>query len=595
MSSDFASYRLRPSLQTSIQELGWSNCTPVQSSVIPVILEGQDVAGLAQTGTGKTGAFLVPLIERIVCSMNPPETLADPEDVELHKKRAWADWKRHNFLLILVPTRELAEQVAEQATKLGTASNLRVAAVYGGVGYDKQKEALREGFEIIVATPGRLIDLYKEHLVDLRQVRAICFDEADRMFDMGFKDDMKFLLGRIPRERQFLVFSATLNFDVLNTAYQFGAHPVEFNISRDQPKAENVKDEIFHVGQEEKARYLLSLFKKTNPQQAIVFTNFKTNVDRLAKFLGDNGVSAVGISSLLTQAQRTRVMEQYKDAEHPVNVLVATDVAARGLDIQGVDLVINYDLPDDPENYVHRIGRTGRAGAEGRAFSFVSDRDVDALTRVEAYLHHKVTVGWMEDSELVQDFKPLFHDRGREGRPYSARPSSGGGGRFAGSGPRGGGRGEGRRDGPRDGSRGGGRDGGPRRGGRPDGARGAEQRGPDSGGSPRASANGSRPSVEGRPSRRSEGGGEARHRDRMNGGRHAENRGPRSQGGGSGTAQSASGQGGRAQQRGPLGKPQPNKGRPPRSGGSSARPGSGKAAPSIGQRVSSFFKRIIGG
>jgi len=240
--------------------------------------------------------------------------------------------------------------------------------------------------------------------LDLKQVRAVVFDEADRMFDMGFKDDMSFLLQRIPRERQFLVFSATLNFEVLNTAYQFGAEPIEFNISRDQTKAENVRDEIFHVGNEEKPQHLLSIMKKYKPQQAIVFTNFKVNVEKIAQFLTENDLPAMAISSLITQAQRTKVMQQFK-AENHLNILVATDVAARGLDIKGVDLVINYELPMDCESYVHRIGRTGRAGTEGQAFSLVSDRDIDALYRIEEYLKHKLDVGFLENQDLLTDFK----------------------------------------------------------------------------------------------------------------------------------------------------------------------------------------------
>ncbi|MCB0407532.1 MAG: DEAD/DEAH box helicase, partial [Bdellovibrionales bacterium] len=267
--------------------------------------------------------------------------------------------------------------------------------------------------DFIVATPGRLIDLYKEHIVDLTQVRAVVFDEADRMFDMGFKDDMKYLLKRIPKERQFLVFSATLNFDVMNTAYEFGADPVEVNISKDQAKAENVDDEIFHVGNDNKPSYLLSLLKQHEPRQLIIFSNFKRNVERIALFLNKNGYSALGISSLLTQAQRNRVMAQFK-SESDRNILVATDVAARGLDVIGVDMVINYELPDDPENYVHRIGRTGRASSKGKAFSLVSDRDVEALARIEDYTRKKINSGWIEDEFLVTTYEAFPAERDLE-------------------------------------------------------------------------------------------------------------------------------------------------------------------------------------
>lgn len=404
----FSELSLDPRLQQAIQKLGYDETTPIQEQAIPHILEGRDLAGLAQTGTGKTAAFLLPLIERILRS-TPSDQPMSPEEREKTFKRVFKDWQARNFILVLVPTRELADQVGENLTKLGENSGIFGVTIYGGTGYDKQREGLRQNPQFVIATPGRLIDLYKEHQVDLKQVRAVVFDEADRMFDMGFKDDMVYILHRIPRNRQFLVFSATLNFDVLKTAYQFGAEPIEINVSRDQAKAENVKDNIYHLGTDEKPQFLLSLLKMHNPQQAIIFTNFKMSVERIARFLNENGVNAMAISSLLSQAQRTRVMQQFKAANN-MNILVATDVAARGLDIQGVDLVINFELPNDPESYVHRIGRTGRAGASGTAISLVSDKDVESLMRIEEYLKHKVEALFMEDQNLVKEFTPLKND-----------------------------------------------------------------------------------------------------------------------------------------------------------------------------------------
>jgi ATP-dependent RNA helicase RhlB len=490
----------------------------------------------------------------------------------------------------------LAEQVYENAIKFVGDSGLRAVAIYGGVSYDKQKEGLRNGVEFVIATPGRLIDLFKEHLVDLKQVRGVVFDEADRMFDMGFKDDMKFILQRIPKERQFMVFSATLNLDVLNTAYQFGANPVEVNVSRDQAKAENVEDKIFHVGQDEKGPHLLSLLRKHNPRQSIVFSNFKMNVPRITQFLNDNGMPAVGISSLLTQSQRNRVMEQFKgESDH--NILVATDVAARGLDIKGVDMVVNFELPDDPENYVHRIGRTGRAGEKGIAFSLVSERDVDALARVEQYLKHKIDASFLEESELVKDFKAMPNDRGgserrdfRSGGPSGGRDGRGGGSR---GGPRPGGRDEGRGEPRRDGGRGdGGRrhEGrGPRRG---DRDRGRDQAAGERQDRPQQSASGA---PGGAPHRGGSHGGQGQqpgpHRSRRpeNGRRH-EGRGPqRHEGQGRGNGHGPHRQGeprhGNRPQRGRGGQPfaKPN-----------AKPSSAQS-PSLGQKVSGFFKRLFGG
>jgi len=418
----YSELNLDPRLNSAIEKLNYTEATAIQEQTIPHILAGKDVAGLAQTGTGKTAAFLIPLIERILRTSNDPA-----------HERAFKNWNARSFILILVPTRELADQINENVGKLAFGTGLKSYPLYGGTGYEKQKEALLSGLQFVVSTPGRLIDLYKENHVDLKQVAAIIFDEADRMFDMGFKDDMKYILSRVPRERQFLVFSATLNFDVLNTAYQFGAEPVEINISRDQAKAENVKDVILHVGQDEKPQFLLSIIKKENPKQTMIFTNFKHNVDRLAKFLMDNGIPAMGISSLMNQSQRNNVIEKFK-AENDHNVLVATDVAARGLDINGVDLVVNFEMPQDAESYVHRIGRTGRAGNEGKAFSLISDRDVESLGRVEEYTKKKIEVLFMEDAELLKDYKPLQSEdnvfkRRSDGPRDSRGPRSRGGDR----------------------------------------------------------------------------------------------------------------------------------------------------------------------
>ncbi len=427
----FSDLQLHPHIQATLQKINFSECTPIQEQAIPPVLAGKDLAGLAQTGTGKTAAFLLPLIDRVYCAIETEQKRMEPV------AHAFPDWKKRQFVLVLVPTRELAEQVHKNAEMLLEGTGLTAISIYGGTSYETQTRGLQNGAEFVIATPGRLIDLFKEHQVDLRQVRAVVFDEADRMFDMGFKDDMKFILRRLPRERQFLVFSATMNFDVLNTAYEFGAEPVEVNISKDQAKAENVHDEIFHVGQEEKPAYLLSILKKHNPSQVIIFSNYKRNVERIAMFLSRNNFSAMGISSLLTQAQRARVMEQFK-AENDRNILVATDLAARGLDILGVDMVMNFDLPDDPENYVHRIGRTGRAGQTGLAFSLVSDRDIDALGRIEQYLGHKVTTAWLDSEEVAKDFKqfPSEYEAERKQKSNSAPPKSSGGPRRSPPGPR---------------------------------------------------------------------------------------------------------------------------------------------------------------
>jgi superfamily II DNA/RNA helicase len=565
----FSEIQLHPLLQANLDKIKFVDCTPIQEQAIPLLRKGKDLSGLAQTGTGKTGAFLIPLMDRILKSMKPEAALTDSETIP------FVDWKRRNYVLILVPTRELAEQVQENAKSLLENTGLSSVSIYGGTTYEKQVAALKQGVEFVIATPGRFIDLYKEHVADLGMVRAVIFDEADRMFDMGFRDDMKFILRRLPRERQFLVFSATLNFEVLNVAYENGADPVEINISRDKAKAENVKDYMIHLGQEDKPRYLLSLLRKFEPRQTIIFSNFKHNVERIAKFLTSNNIPAMGISSLLTQAQRNRVMEQFK-AENEKNILVATDVAARGLDILGVDLVINFDLPDDPENYVHRIGRTGRAGQTGQALSMVGDRDVDALQRVEEFLGNKLETIWLDDAEIITEFQAFPRDEGRRGPPKrntrDERPRGGGGEQRGGSGPR--------AQGPR--QAGGGR-GGSGSAGRPDRDRGPRREGP----APQ------RP----RPNEGASGGRPESHRDRASG-RHA--------------GQPSAATGGKPQRRdqnprGPSagggarppqqprrhtngnGRPHPPRPQTPRP--SAARLASNK---SIGQKVSGFLKKIFG-
>lgn len=502
-SKSFSEYNLQPPLLKAIEDQGYTKCTPIQERCLPLILNGQDIAGLAQTGTGKTAAFLIPLIDRVLRSQNP-----QPED-----PRVFPDWQKSNFILVLVPTRELVSQVYENLQGLTKHTDLTSIFLYGGVGYDEQKEALSKPYQFLVSTPGRLIDLYKEKHLDFKQVRGVVFDEADRMFDMGFQQDVFFILRRIPQERQLLMFSATMNLAVTEMAYEAHSNPVEVNVSRDQATADNVEDFIFHVGGGEKPKYLLSLLKKHNPDQVIIFSNYKSKIPRIAQFLNDNGMSALGISSLMNQNQRNRVIERFK-AENRHNILVATDLAARGLDIKGVDMVINFELPEDAENYVHRIGRTGRAEAKGKAFSFVSDKDVESLMRIEDYLKEKLEVIWMEDADFVPeaDMKPFPPDESRRSAfPQRHDSRQGGGG--------------GRDRGPRPPRREGGR---PDRPPRRDGPRDDRPRGPRPDADPNANPLEARSNE--RHDRPDRGGERNVHRDRRSG-RHRDNKneGPRSE------------------------------------------------------------------
>ena len=422
----FEQFNLSKEVLEGVRKCDFKECTPVQEAVIPLILEGKDIDGLSQTGTGKTAAFLIPLIERVFQSIKASSNEldvavkeaegAEPVDekgsddsddiVDKETKKAYSHWKKGHFILILDPTRELAQQVHDDLLRLKGDTNIKPVLIYGGSKYESQKEELASNFEFIISTPGRLIDLYKQHVIDLKQCRGVVFDEADRMFDMGFKNDMQFLLYRIPKHRQILLFSATLNFDVTQMIYQFGANPVEFNFSRDDIKAENIDDQLYHIGAEEKPQYLLSILKKFQPQQTLVFSNFKNQIGRIVHFLNENGYQTVGMSSLLPQNQRKQVIEHFKTAKKH-SILVATDLAARGLDIKELDMVINFELPEQSENYIHRMGRTGRAGRSGQAVSLTSEKDIESLARIESYLKNKIKVGWLEDEEIIQSFKPF--------------------------------------------------------------------------------------------------------------------------------------------------------------------------------------------
>ena len=280
----FEEFKFETPISESLDKKGFTECTPIQEKSIPSILLGSDLAGLAQTGTGKTAAYLLPMIDRILKTKksNKEDSFTD-KDWQL---RTFDEWNENSYILVLVPTRELADQVYQFCNEVIKDTELKAVTIYGGQSYDKQINAIKNGVDFVFATPGRLIDLHKkEKVIDLKQVKAIIFDEADRMFDMGFKDDMKFILNRVPKSRQFLIFSATLNFEVLNVAYSFGANPVEVDVSRDQLTTDNVTDGVLHVGRKEKPQYLLSLLKKEKPRQAIVFSNFKISVEKLSVFL----------------------------------------------------------------------------------------------------------------------------------------------------------------------------------------------------------------------------------------------------------------------------------------------------------------------
>ena len=370
----FSSFDLHPSLLAGLEEAGFTRCTPIQALTLPVALPGRDVAGQAQTGTGKTLAFLVAVMNRLLT--RPALAERKPED-----PRA----------LILAPTRELAIQIHKDAVKFGSQLGLRFALVYGGVDYDKQRELLTKGVDVIIATPGRLIDYVKQHKVVSLHACEICvLDEADRMFDLGFIKDIRFLLRRMPvrTERQTLLFSATLSHRVLELAYEHMNEPEKLVVETESITAARVRQKLYYPSDEEKLPLLIGLLSRSEGARTMVFVNTKAFVERVARALERAGYRVGVLSGDVPQKKRESLLNRFQKGQ--LEILVATDVAARGLHIDGVSHVYNYDLPFDAEDYVHRIGRTARLGAEGDAISFACERYAMGLPDIEAYIEQKI-------------------------------------------------------------------------------------------------------------------------------------------------------------------------------------------------------------
>lgn len=366
-------------LLRNIANQGFEHPTQIQSEVIPLALEGRDVSGLSRTGTGKTCAFLIPLIDRLLAM--PEESLA----------------------LCLAPTRELALQIETEAKKLCKDLPIRAVSTVGGMPVQEQVREIRSGARIILGTPGRVMDLMRSRAIDPANIQILVFDEADRMFDMGFIDDMRVILEKVNPQRQILLFSATMNFTVLNMMYEHKCDPIEINVSKDQITAEGIDQIIYHVGAEEKPAYLVKFCKEVEEGGIIVFVNYREKVHWVADLLQANGIEATGISSLLRQDKRNKIIASFRKGTF--RALVATDVASRGIDVDGVALVVNYQLPDEAANYVHRIGRTARAGKSGKAVSIAGPEDGYNQLRIEEFIGNKIPTGWLELSEADRDIR----------------------------------------------------------------------------------------------------------------------------------------------------------------------------------------------
>ncbi len=369
----FSDFGLAPPILQALADQGYVNPTPIQAQAIPVVLKGKDVMGAAQTGTGKTAGFSLPIIQQLLAHAN---TSASPAR---HPVRA----------LVLTPTRELADQVADNVKAYSRHTPLRSTVVFGGVDMAPQTAALRAGVEILIATPGRLLDHVQQKVLNLSQTEIFVMDEADRMLDMGFLPDLQRIINLLPKQRQNLMFSATFSPEIKKLAGSFLKDPVLVEVARSNATAERVTQEVFKVDEEAKRDAVVHLLREREIRQVIVFSNTKIGASRLARELEKQGIKATAIHGDRTQNERMTALDAFKNGG--IDVLVATDVAARGLDIAELPCVINYDLPYNAEDYVHRIGRTGRAGASGEAISLYSDKDARLLADIEKLIKQKLT------------------------------------------------------------------------------------------------------------------------------------------------------------------------------------------------------------
>ncbi|MBB6480816.1 DEAD/DEAH box helicase [Spirochaeta isovalerica] len=377
----FTEFAFNENLQKGIAGAGFEDCTPVQAETFKFLFEGRDIYAQSQTGTGKTGAFIISAFH----------LMAEHEDFKGKKT------------LVIAPTRELAVQIEKEAELLGKEMDFNIGSFYGGVGYNSQEKKLSDGCDLVIGTPGRLIDFGKSGKIDYKEFGICIIDEADRLFDMGFLPDLRNILRRMPprEERRTMLYSATLSSKVGNLAWEHLNNPGEIVIEPENVTVDAITQELYHVGTNEKMQLLLGILKKENPETAIVFTNTKHTAYEVSKRLEHNGYRAECLMGDLPQKKRLRIVEDTKAGK--VKFLVATDVAARGLHIDDLAMVVNYDIPQDCENYVHRIGRTARAGKSGKAISLACEKYVYGLPAVEKYIDLKIPVAWADESLFVED------------------------------------------------------------------------------------------------------------------------------------------------------------------------------------------------
>ena len=393
----FDALALQDSVQAGIRDAGFEFCTPIQASTLPIALEPRDVAGQAQTGTGKTAAFLVATFEKMLASTPDPEKKKQP--------RAF----------MLAPTRELAMQIAKDAELLGKHTGFKIGLAYGGTDYEKQRRTIEDGIDILIGTPGRIIDYFKQGVFKLSEVEVAVLDEADRMFDLGFIKDIRYLLRRLPDpdKRLNMLFSATLSQRVMELAFEHMNEPELIRIEPDKVTVDRVRQAIFFPSNEDKLPLLVGLIREMGAGRIMVFVNMKRDAERVEATLEANGVHAKAISGDVPQKKRQRLLLNFQSGE--LQVLIGTDVASRGLHIPDVQYVINYDLPQDSEDYVHRIGRTARAGAAGDAISFGCESYAMSLPDIEDFIGHKIPVSNYNPEQLPEIIKPKRKPRQQSG------------------------------------------------------------------------------------------------------------------------------------------------------------------------------------
>ena len=403
----FDEFDLHAEILAGLNDAGFEFCTPIQAQTLPVSLTGRDIAGQAQTGTGKTAAFLVTLLNGLLSK--PEKSTGQP------------------LALIVAPTRELSQQIYEEAKVLSRHTRFSLVQVVGGVDYLKQAEILRQGVDIVICTPGRIIDYYKQGIFKTEGIKSLVIDEADRLLDLGFAKDMRYILRKLPPydKRQSMLFSATLSYRVLELTYEYMNLPEFISVTPQTITVEGIEQSLYHVGSEKKIALLLGILKREEWSRILIFVNTKAGVENLTYRLKGNGWPAEGITGDLPQRKRFQLMSQFKKGQ--IKILVATDVASRGIHVEDISHVINYDLPQDSENYVHRIGRTARAGKTGKALSLACEKYVFHLEQLEDMLGYKIPVIWPEEDWYVEDqSKPLPNTRrSRQRRSVQRRDRNG--------------------------------------------------------------------------------------------------------------------------------------------------------------------------